>query len=596
MTIVHHFLNRSISFESDFIGVLATDNIGGYFLLTKNNQTRYQGWHIRQGGSIFKVVDSITPLTTEMPSAIENRIWKVRRSYNDFFDEIILPFGFPGLFYKLSASMIFNVRFDIKKGYESPVDGRMYKVNILDKKTFHIHFEQVGQNNSPKNFSLDVIGKIDSGNIIKKESWELVEYNYDKYRESAPFDRWIFNAISINGAKELIMAVGRTFDEAKKNLNKIYKNRKIVLSRLRKINESQVSYHKNIPQYISWSLALCKSSLKSLLVLSPDKRSVEGLYAGLPWFYQFWLRDEAISITALYLQDKNSAKNLSIRRLRDFLAINNLEFEQTQSLDGIMLYLKNISDICFKDNRFFSVAENKLLLSAYIHIAKLLRDSLRDGLLFCDGSKTWMDSIKRSDFAVEIQFLYAAFLKNFYTLTKNPQVLNSLNQLTQVVRREYYKDGMLYDGVNDRTIRPNIFLAYYYYPRILRESEWKKAVDLALDKLYLSWGGLATIDKTDHRFNLYYTGENPKSYHQGDSWFYINNIAAQGMLKLDPVKYSYAIKSIIQSSSQDILKSLIPGHLSELSSADRFSPSGSFCQLWSAATFIELIKKIYPKI
>ncbi len=595
MKITHHFLNRSVTFDSDFIGLLNCDNIGGYFLLTYNNQTRYQGWHINIDGTMFKIIDSFKVLSQGSLIGFENRIWKIRKSYEGFFEEVILPYGFIGMFYKLSKPLNFEINFDIKKGYENPTEGRLYKINLLDKKTFHLVFQQTNSQKE-KIFEINVIGKINAGKIEKKENWTRIEYNYDKFRVSNPFEKWVFSGISILGAKELVLSAGRNFEEAQKNFNKIYKNKKVIFERTRKINQRQVIFHKNIPENISWALTLCKSALKNLSVLSKDRKTLIGLYAGLPWFYQFWLRDEAMALKALTFLDKKLAKELSLIRLQSFLRMNSLNFEGTQSLDGLLLYLKKIFDIYVENPSFFNVRESKLFLSVFIHISKLLKESEINGLLFCDGKKTWMDSIKRSDFALEIQFLYAAFLSNLFKLTKNTTILNSLNKLIRVIRNKYYENGILKDGVDDLTIRPNVFLAYYYYSRVFRKSEWEKIFDITLEKIYLEWGGISTIDKNSPHFTSFYTGENPRSYHQGDSWFYLNNIAAWCLLDVNFQKYSNKIKSIIQSSSEDILKKLIPGYSSELSSAGAFAPAGSFCQLWSSATFIELIKKIYPQI
>jgi len=594
MKIVHHFLNRVIAKETDFLGVLMTDNIGGYFLLT-DNQTRYQGWHIRLGQNLFKIIDSIIPLGQEKPQALENRVWKIRRCFQNFYDEIILPNGFCGFYYNLNVKNPVEIRFDIKKGYENPVEGRFYSVNLINKNYFHIHFEQK-QAGGATDFSLDVVGRINQGKITKKEIWENVYYPYDKYRQSEPCQRWVFNALKIDGAKEVIIAAGENFTQARKNLDKIYKNKKTIINKSKKISERQVRYYRHLPPNISWSISLCRASLKNLLVFNSENNLIEGIYAGLPWFYQFWWRDEATSLKALALQDLKIAKTLSLKRLKDFLKLTDLSFSTpTQSLDGLLLYLKNIYELAKIDN-FFNKDNKKLLYSAYIHISKLLKDNIKNNLLMCDSKKTWMDSIKRSDFPVEIQFLYASFLRDMYQITKNTIYLNDLNKLTQNIRQQYFKDGILLDGLDDKTIRPNIFLAYYYYPRILRKKEWEVVFNNALEKLFLSWGGIATLDKTHLNFNRYYTGENPQSYHQGDSWFYLNNITANVLLDVNAEKFAPIIKLIIQASSNDILYCLVGGHSSELSSADNFAPAGCFCQLWSSATLLELLMKIYHKI
>ena len=163
----------------------------------------------------------------------------------------------------------------------------------------------------------------------------------------------------------------------------------------------------------------------------------------------------------------------------------------------------------------------------------------------------------------------------------------------------YLNDG--YDCPMDSVIRPNIFLAYYIYPELLTSKEWVEVFDNALPKLWCDWdmgegvegGGLSTIDKTHPLYQPYYTGIDNKSYHRGDSWFWINNIAAISMYRLDKERYKDKIFKIVNSSSQDILYWGFIGYASELASSGWFKSGGCLCQTWSIATFIELIHEVY---
>lgn len=83
-----------------------------------------------------------------------------------------------------------------------------------------------------------------------------------------------------------------------------------------------------------------------------------------------------------------------------------------------------------------------------------------------------------------------------------------------------------------------------------------------------------------------------RSYHRGDSWFWINNLAAICMHRLDKKKYQQQIKFICEASMKDILFNGIPGHHAELSSASELRSEGCLSQAWSAATFIELVHEL----
>ncbi|MFH1849944.1 MAG: amylo-alpha-1,6-glucosidase, partial [archaeon] len=111
--------------------------------------------------------------------------------------------------------------------------------------------------------------------------------------------------------------------------------------------------------------------------------------------------------------------------------------------------------------------------------------------------------------------------------------------------------------------------------------------------LWLPWGGLATIDKTNALYSPRYTGIDNRSYHRGDSWYWINNIAAIVMCRLDKKLFRSYIDGILKASVNDILYQGYIGHASELSDASSQNAQASFCQAWSDAMFIELIDELY---
>ena len=61
MLLTHIINNQSISKEvSHDATLLATNNLGGYLWLGNNNySSRYQGWHVRLKGKVYKILDEI---------------------------------------------------------------------------------------------------------------------------------------------------------------------------------------------------------------------------------------------------------------------------------------------------------------------------------------------------------------------------------------------------------------------------------------------------------------------------------------------------------------------------------------------------------
>ncbi len=177
------------------------------------------------------------------------------------------------------------------------------------------------------------------------------------------------------------------------------------------------------------------------------------------------------------------------------------------------------------------------------------------------------------------------------------RILSQLKDGLEIYRAKTFYDANLADRLtwkneHDLICRPNLFLAAYIYPGLLEKNEWRTVFENALTKLWLDWGGLATIDKNDSRFCPQSTGENAKSYHNGDSWFWINNIAAIAMRRVAGGYFKHCIEKIFIASRHDVLWGGALGCASEISSAQSFDPAGCPNQAWSNATFLELCREL----
>ena len=165
--------------------------------------------------------------------------------------------------------------------------------------------------------------------------------------------------------------------------------------------------------------------------------------------------------------------------------------------------------------------------------------------------------------------------------------------LRKKVRKIFFDGNNLYDGyyphknIVEKVIRPNIFIAAYIYPQLLTGKEWMNCFDNALEALWLPWGGIATIDKKNDNFHDTHTGENPGSYHQGDSWFYVNNLAAIVLFRLNKRKYTGYISKIMEASREEILSRGAVGAHGEVSSAKELKSEGCVSQAWSNAMYLE---------
>jgi predicted glycogen debranching enzyme len=318
--------------------------------------------------------------------------------------------------------------------------------------------------------------------------------------------------------------------------------------------------------------------------------------AGFPWFFQPWTRDELISITNLSQQVKKDIILRDIQYLKDDGRIPNILSENAQSNADSVGWLFTRMDDSMK---VFTVNERNIIREKIVESIMRLNVAYVRDLLVCNGPKeTWMDSQYsdngRAGARIEIQALTLRTYQTAYRLTKNEK-FSRLAQLTEKkVKKEFWNGRNLSDGAGDPTIRPNVFIAAYVYFGLLKKDEWETCFDSILQNLWCEWGGLSSIDKKNPLFCPNSTGEDARSYHRGDSWYFLNNMAALVLHRTNAEKYRPYVEAVLKASTEDILWKGMAGHHSEISSAAIQKAEGCGAQAWSAAMYIELVNELYP--
>jgi glycogen debranching enzyme len=230
-------------------------------------------------------------------------------------------------------------------------------------------------------------------------------------------------------------------------------------------------------------------------------------------------------------------------------------------------------------------------------IMGLLKQHTKDAFETNSAKETWMDTDfngdNREGIRIEMQALRLNMYKLMFELTQNQKYRILENLLKSKIRQHFWNGKILADGLNDFTIRPNVFIAAYAYHELLSEGEWEECFENALKALWLDWGGLSTIDKNNLLFCEFNTGEDSRSYHRGDSWFWINNLAALMLNSVNKDKFKSQIKKIIDASTEEILWKGCIGCHSEISSAKELTSKGCFSQAWSNAMYAEMVDEVF---
>ncbi len=587
-----HYIGKNIeSFNAnDSASLCLSNRKGGFLYVGSKPVSKYNGWFVGGKAGILRVIEDIFPVNAPKISELSNRLFSVERERQGLTESFFIPKETESLVYTLNQPYLFGVTFDIRRAYDFRVWGRNYKVTY-GKNSILVEFSKSTHGNEDKTngeheFKLFVAVRHD-GISSSVEKWINRKYLFDEKRKSSPYERHVYDAFRVL-ASTIVFSASDDKQKAIDEANSVFMSQK-------KLLETQESY---CSRFKSSNAAFACAS-KSL----DDLYAAEGLYAGLPWFFQFWARDEAISSKAFAMVDSSSAKKILFSRLDSIMAdgripnIAGIGYSSAPSgcADGIGWLSVRFRDLM--SMKLLSAAEKKLVADKLEQAAANIRKHYeREGLIYNGPLETWMDTSVSNDtregFRIEIQALQLALYDLLYILTKKQEYMVLQEKLSAKVKELFWNGKILADGLNDFTPRPNVFIAAYAYPKLLANAEWSLCFDNLLHSLWLEWGGLATIDKHNPLFRAEYSGEPPISYHRGDSWFWINNLAAIVMHRTDPKAFRFYIEKIYEASTNDILWNGAIGCHSELSSALEQRAEGSQNQAWSNAMYVELCTEL----
>lgn len=592
---------------------ILTNKIGGYFSLSNYPISRYQGAFFSDNFEIYKVVENVIPLNSGSVTRIVNKFYCVEREREDGLKEtLFMPLMHNSIGYQLSQERDVQIDLDVKKAYDNREFGRFYKI-YSEKGKIIVEFrkktdKKEDQTDGKEEYIVYIV--IDnSKDFSKKDEFYPVHYSYDKDRNSLPWERHVYKSIVIK-AKGLVISFSR---------NKLLaiKENDMLLSNLSNVKEKQQMYVRFSRKFDDEKITMAyRATCSSLDHLACTVGNKKGIYAGLWWFFQYWVRDEAVSLRALMVQEKyNLVKEVLFRQLRqikeDGTMPNRYPSSDLGTADAVGWVMKRCYD-------FFEELYSKKIISEYLSkddlvflkkkvediIYGLLKSRTAEDYAINHKLETWMDTEYRGDsregIRIEIQALRLCMYRLMKLLCKtlgddigHKMAVHLENDLSKKVREKFWNGSYLKDGINDNTIRPNVFIAYYVYPELLSDSEWIKCFKTVLPRLWNSWGGLSTIDKENQLFCSSHTGENNQSYHRGDSWYWLNNLAALCMHRLHKRKFKEHVDMIVKASTEEILFSGAIGHHAEISSASNRESRGCLMQAWSAAMYVEMIDELF---
>lgn len=593
------------------VAFLLSNKRGGYAMFSGSHISRFFGLYFNLNFKMFKVLEDVKIKNSAGLSKLKLKHWcveRTRKGGGGLKETFFMPYGHNALVYELSSPREIEFIFDIRETYDNRNFGRNYSIEREGNKLIVSYrknkdYREDGADGTSEYIVYACVAFPDKAfEYEKAEQWYPVEYDFDRKRNSSPWGKFVFNAFS---AKTGFCVL--TFSDSRKNAIEeadfVMRHLHILKKKQEDVVSSNLRFaHGKKIMSQDQQMAL-KCSVNAVHNLTSVVGETAGMHAGLPWFFQFWSRDEAISMQSLILSGgREFAKEIIMRQLG---MIDEKGFTAAQYPANSIASADSLGWLCKRIhqniNKFTSEEKEIIYQKLKIAADRLIKNATHGKLALNEPKATWMDTDfagdSRAGARIEIQAMRLMLYKLMKELVVNPYYKKFYTDfernMREKVRRIFWNGKYLKDGSDDSTIRPNVFIAYYIYPELLEDWEWKICFENALKALWLDWGGLSSIDKKHSLFCDTYTGEDPKSYHRGDSWYWINNLAALCMFRLDKDLFAKYIHEILNRSTKEILYNGVIGSHAELSSAKEPKSQGCLAQLWSSAMYIELMDEMF---
>ena len=577
---------------------------GGFAVLSPQPSSRYEGVFVkRRIGEVFRFLESVQQ--REPVLEVANRLWSVMRRRFSCTERWVMPTGLNAVHVSCDQEATLRIVLDCKAAYDNREWGRHYRVEQLPFGALISFSKRHDARDSPSPFGeYDLFVAVHSpgARFRRIESWISRRYDRDVKRNSPPFERFVFVAGSLERAREAVIGFGFSKTQALAHALQAWRDREKLVDYEQARVEKWVHALSQVPKQYDVAYASAANALDRLVV---DDCNV---YAGLPWFFQFWARDSAVSSKALSIIGRHDVSRVlllnHLKNITDGLYLQTKTVNRptlnpgdstpvSSSFDGVLWTYVRAGEMLDAYPWLFSKQDKELLQEKLSQTIESIPRITHDGLILNNPKETWMDTDydgdSRAGSRIEMQALALASMRLANRLSiKAPE-----QRLCARTRKFFWNGSYLNDGREDAAIRPNVFIAAYVYPDLLTTKEWKSCMETVIPKLWLPWGGLSSI-ATDHRlFTPESTGENVKSYHRGDSWFWINNMAAIVLHRLDSVRYKSYVDKILEASTNELLFGGAAGHHAEISSASHLSSEGCLSQAWSNAMYIELLTELF---
>ena len=374
------------------------------------------------------------------------------------------------------------------------------------------------------------------------------------------------------------------------------------------------------------SLTLAMNWIQSTMDQLVTRQQGNGIYAGLPWFNEYWGRDEFISfpgavlitgqfetarkILKSFAEYQNADKNSKFfGRVPNIVNPQNIDYHTTDGTPRFIIelldYVKYSGDI-------------SLIKELYPNVQNSIEGAVRNwmddkGYLLHADNETWMDArdanlvpyTPRSSRANDIQALWyqqlcagvyfarfmndTAYMQKWQAIADN--VKSNFEKDYRDDKHDYLADFLSPENNADFTLRPN---QLYALDLVSDETFRWQVTRKSWEELVYPWG-VASLNRQDKLFHPFHQSpENyhkDAAYHRGTIWLWNNGMAMQRMIEAGQVETAY---KLFENMNRQALTMGVVGGLSENMDAYPHEGknwpklTGTYLQAWSNAEHIRV--------
>ncbi|MDE3057169.1 MAG: hypothetical protein KGJ59_04350 [Bacteroidota bacterium] len=372
------------------------------------------------------------------------------------------------------------------------------------------------------------------------------------------------------------------------------------------------------------ALAWAKLSLDALIMNQAQEGTpTKGIFAGLPWFNNYWGRDTFISLPgATYVtgnfkdarkillsfsrfQEKDPA-SANYGRIPNIINPNSLAYNTADGTPRFVIELANYVRYS---------GDTALFHDLWDVVKRSIEGTLKfhtDSLFFLThgDAETWMDAVgpngpwsPRGNRACDVQALWLEQLLSAAAIAQSVGRDREAVQWKAIAatleknfdnyfiagQTDIVYDHLKRDGTPSTEMRPN---QLFCFDLLTSDERRHRMIDSVAKNLIYPYG-VSTLAQTDPSFHPFHHYEpvyvQDAAYHNGIVWTWLNGIAIDVLTRDDLQEVIYPVT---QNMVHQILDRGCVGALSELLDAyprdkgDEPQLSGAFSQAWSLAEFI----------